>query len=231
MTHRILIVLLAAWVSTAISDLAIAAGGGGGSISVPRTSEPRKQLSPEELAVRSYKRAVKHRENAAKYEQKAHRQSSDKKRDRQLAKAAKEYERCRYDLDEALKHNPNMVEALSDMGFVLRKQGDFASSLVSYDRALELDPRYTPAIEYRGEAYLELGRIDDAKQAYMDLFRQDRELADQLMEAMQGWVERHRATPEATEVSGLDDFELWLTERAKLAAQTAALVVPAEHRW
>jgi tetratricopeptide (TPR) repeat protein len=231
MMQKILIILLAVWGGAAIPDIALAAGGGGGGMSMPRTSQPRKQLSPDELAQRSYKRAVKHRQNAAKYEQKAEKQSSDKGRDKQLARAAKEYQRCRDDLDEALKHNPNMVAALSDLGFVHRKQGDCAGSLVSYDKALELDPQYTPAIEYRGEAYLQLGRIDDAKEAYMVLFRRDRELADQLMDAMQVWVQRHRGEPEGTQVSGLDEFEQWLTERADLAAQTAALATPAERRW
>ena len=54
------------------------------------------------------------------------------------------------------------------MGFAYRKTGDYAKALEMYDKALALQPGFPDAIEYRGEAYLALNRIDDAKQAYLE---------------------------------------------------------------
>jgi tetratricopeptide (TPR) repeat protein len=45
-----------------------------------------------------------------------------------------------------------------------------------YSKALELNPAYPEAIEYRGEAYLGLNKINEAKEAYMALFRESRRL-------------------------------------------------------
>ncbi len=52
------------------------------------------------------------------------------------------------------------------------------------------------AIEHRGEAYLGIDRLDDAKAAYMDLFFHARPLADQLMVPMQAWLQSHRVDGE-----------------------------------
>ena len=64
---------------------------------------------------------------------------------------------------------------------------------MAYDKALSLRPSYPEAIEYRGEAYLALNRVDDAKQAYLDLFAGNRKLADQLLVAMKSWVAEKRS--------------------------------------
>ena len=56
-------------------------------------------------------------------------------------------------------------------------------------------PGFPDAIEYRGEAFLALNRIDDAKQAYMDLFASDRKQAETLMKAMGDWVTQRKAGP------------------------------------
>ena len=232
MQRNIIICLMAIGLLAMLPGLTLAAGGSssGGGMSTSGGLQPKARLTPEELAERSYARAVKHRVKAAVYEEKAIRATSDKGRKKQIAKANKEYKRCGADLDKALEYNPRLVPALSDLGFVLRKQGDYDGSLVTYDKALRLNPSYTPAIEYRGEAYLALGRLDDAKQAYMVLFRQDRALADQLLQAMQLWVERERGNTQS-ETAGREEFEQWLIERSNLAARTAALASPEKQRW
>ncbi len=43
------------------------------------------------------------------------------------------------------------------LGYAYRKRGDYEASLRSYRRALELNPHHRGALEYLGEAYLELG--------------------------------------------------------------------------
>ena len=49
------------------------------------------------------------------------------------------------------------------MGFAYRKLGDYDRALQAYDRALELNPHHRGALEYLGEAYLELDRPELAK--------------------------------------------------------------------
>ena len=54
-------------------------------------------------------------------------------------------------------------DAYNLMGFALRKLGDYDRALEAYDRALELNPHHRGALEYLGEAYLELDRPELAK--------------------------------------------------------------------
>ena len=83
-----------------------------------------------------------------------------------------------------------MYQAYNGMGFSYRKTGDYAKALEMYDRALALKPGFPDAIEYRGEAYLGLNRIEDAKNAYLEVLAADRKQADTLMAAMQKWIEQ-----------------------------------------
>ena len=78
-----------------------------------------------------------------------------------------------------------MYQAYNGMGFCYRKTGDYVKALEMYDRALALKPGFPDAIEYRGEAYLGLNRVDDAKKAYLEILAADRKQADTLMAAMQ----------------------------------------------
>lgn len=50
------------------------------------------------------------------------------------------------------------------MGFAYRKLGDYDRALEAYDRALELNPHHRGALEYLGEAYLELDRPERARE-------------------------------------------------------------------
>jgi tetratricopeptide (TPR) repeat protein len=110
------------------------------------------------------------------------------------------------------------------MGFCQRTLGDSEAALKSYERALKLEPGFPQAIEYRGEAYLNLGRLEEAKAAYLDLFGRERPLADLLLRKMQAWIataKQNEQTPGAQ--ARLDEFAKWVDERAALAQETASL--------
>jgi tetratricopeptide (TPR) repeat protein len=140
-----------------------------------------------------------------------------------LEKAAKAHEKAVRSLRAAIAHDPGMHQAHSDLGFALRRLGDYEGALAAYDRALELSPAYPEAIEYRAEAYLELGRLEDVKSAYMELLRTQRPAADELMAAMRRWVEQRRADAQGLDAAAVEDFALWVEERERAAAQTADL--------
>lgn len=68
---------------------------------------------------------------------------------------------------EAMKavvaRRPHHDNAWTRLGYAHRKMGDYERSLDAYGRALSLNPRNRSALEYLGEAYLELGRVREAK--------------------------------------------------------------------
>jgi tetratricopeptide (TPR) repeat protein len=157
--------------------------------------------------------------------------TDDKKKTKAQDKAKRQYENARGYFAAALQRKAEMYEAWNYVGYTSRKLGDYDKALAAYGEALRLNPNYAEAIEYRGEAYLGLNRIDDAKNAYMQLFQSSRPLADQLMAAMQKWVAEHRAAGNAA--PEVDALAQWIDERSKIAQQTASLATdaPVLHSW
>ncbi|HEY8509277.1 MAG TPA: tetratricopeptide repeat protein [Steroidobacteraceae bacterium] len=167
-----------------------------------------------ESGVRAVKRADKYAANPKKAD-----------------KATDEYARARDLFESAVTEDPQMHEAWNYLGYARRKLGSFESAITAYDRALELKPDYLEAIEYRGEAYLGLNRIEDAKNAYLELFARDRKLADTLLTAMKKWAQAQRGAGNP-DVPALDAFDEWLQERSVIATQVSVLTRErAPHVW
>ena len=192
----------------------------------PSPSSPA--MSPEEIAVQAYNSGIDHRDKGAKLELQAS-SAAAKDRDKIMDKAKKEYANALKDFKRATDNSPKMYQAFNGMGFAYRKTGDYAKALENYDKALALQPGFPDALEYRGEAYLGLNRVDDAKQAYMTLFASDPAQADVLMTAMKNWVEQRKADPAGVDPAALSAFEKWIQERGQLAQLTAPMALTA-HR-
>lgn len=202
-------------------QLAVAAGGS--SKNIPDAPD----MTPEQKALEFYAEGLKHRDKAWKLEEGA---VDNPKRDKMLAKAAKEWQRAERAFREAIDNNPFLHQAHGSLGYAYRKQGNFEDSLGAYNRALELEPRYVEAIEYRAEAYLGLNRVEEAQEAYMELFRLDREQADTLMSAMESWIEEQREGGSMS-AQDLDAFAAWVEERSEIASQTARLIEAQTRDW
>ncbi len=138
-------------------------------------------------------------------------------------KAQKAYKKAIGQFRDAVEQVPAFHQAWSSLGYALRKTGQYQESLEAYDRSLAIDPRYVEAIEYRGEAYLGLDRIEEAKGAYMELFQLDRERAAELMTAMKRWLEERRQDAGDLSPETLDSFATWVEERSDLVAQVGTL--------
>ena len=132
------------------------------------------------------------------------------------------YGRARVRLQALVARSPQFAEAWNALGYTQRKLGAFDDSLASYAKALDLKPGYPEALEYRGEAYLRLNRIEDAKQAYLDLFASNRRIAAALLESMQEWLKAAQAS-HAVDASVVTALQQWVRERSLIATQTAAL--------
>lgn len=199
-------------------------GGGSGMASSPK-------LTPQQMAEMQYNDGLKQQEKADRLHDEAATATDPKKKTKLETDARKAYEKARGSFQNAIKKDATMYPAQGALGYVLRRLGDFEGSLAAYAKALETKPGYTPAIEYRGEAYLGLGRLDDAKAAYMQLFGADRKRADELSTAMTKWVETKRQDPAGVDPKSLDDFSTWLSQRLEIARQTTALLPPKDARW
>jgi tetratricopeptide (TPR) repeat protein len=103
--------------------------------------------------------------------------------------------------------------------------------LSAYAKALEINPNYPDAIEYRGEAYLGLNQIEEAKGAYMALFSSSRPRADELMVAMHHWADARRQDAQGLSTADVEAFAKWMDERAGIASQTASLAIGAKQAW
>lgn len=63
-----------------------------------------------------------------------------------------------YHMTDVINEKPWHDNAHSLLGFAHRKLGDFERSLAFYDKALTLNPHNREALEYLGEAYLDMNQ-------------------------------------------------------------------------
>jgi tetratricopeptide (TPR) repeat protein len=61
------------------------------------------------------------------------------------------------------KLNTDEADRLNLLGFTARKSGDLAAAGDYYQQALALNPKHTGALEYQGELFIQLGKIELAK--------------------------------------------------------------------
>ena len=174
------------------------------------------EASPEQEATRHFNQGIQLRDAAWKAEKKLAAESDPKK----IAKLEKKirgfYEQAVEEQLNATRLNRRFHEAYSSLGYAYRKLGDYTAALKAYDTALALKPDYPEAIEYRGQAYLGLNRIDEAKKAYMALYGSDAEKAGMLLDAFKAWVQSGPDVP----ADQVKEVEGWIADRAKLAALT-----------
>ena len=180
---------------------------------------------PEDLAKAAYNAGVHSIKKAQDSDAEAANAGSPAKSAKAAEKAQKLYRKAAEQFIDAVGAAPTMYQAWNYLGFAKRHLGDYEDSLGAYAKALELNPNYPDAIEYRGEAYLGLNKLDAAKEAYMSLFRDSRPLADELMASMQRWTEARRKDAQGVSGEEIEAFAKWLSERAGVAAQTASMAV------
>ena len=81
-------------------------------------------------------------------------------------------------MSKVIERRPWDDRAHTLLGFAYRKLGRYDASLAHYRRALELNPHNRGALEYLGEAYLELDRPEDALRMLARLESACRRVAD-----------------------------------------------------
>jgi tetratricopeptide (TPR) repeat protein len=193
---------------------------GAGSMPTPA---PMMQKSPHDQAVEYYNSGERRLEKLTKMHDEMKAATDPQKAAGLQQKINKGLESAASDFERATKNDPNLFQAYSELGFTLRKLGRYGESLDAYNKALDLQPGFSPAIEYRAEAYLGLNQLDDVKTAYTALFSGDRPRADILMVSMKSWIVDRKANANGLDAQKLDDFSKWVTQRDTIAGQTSSL--------
>lgn len=212
------ILLIGAAVALPVTIFANGSSMGGSSPSMSAMPE----RTPAAMARDAYNSGIDHRDKGNKLESEAS-AAPEKDRIKTLAKAQDEYGKALKDFQKAAQLDKTLYQALNGMGYAYRKTGNYAKALENYDAALAMAPEFPDAIEYRGEAYLALNRIDDAKKAYLSLFASDRTQATQLLKSMAAWVKAKQADPAGVSADVITGLDTWVKERAQLAGLTASM--------
>ena len=190
--------------------------------SAPSPSAMRTQ-DPHDAAMMSYESGERRLDKIAKMHDELKSETDAKKTEKLKNNISKQLENAAADFKRAIQNDPNLYQAHSELGFALRKLGKYEDSLAAYDRALQIQPGFAPAIEYRAEAYLGLNRIDEARQSYMALFNGDRARADLLLEAMKQWVAAKKTDPSGVDTQQIEQFGKWIEQRDVIHKQTTSL--------
>jgi tetratricopeptide (TPR) repeat protein len=186
---------------------------------------PPVRRSAGQQATDAYNSGVRKVSEAKKYDSEAASAANSDKQAQALGRASKAYRTALDQFQLAANAKPDMYQAWNYIGFTQRHLGDYESALSAYARALELNPAYEEAVEYRAEAYLGLNRIEDAKSAYMDLFAAARPLADELLNSMRRWITERQRDPKGVSSDDLAALAQWVDTRATIAQQTVSLAV------
>lgn len=149
--------------------------------------------------------------------------SNDAERAAALGDAQKAYRASLPNFATAVRLDRTMHEAYTYMGYANRKLGSYDEALRAYEQALKINADSPYAIEYQGEAFLGLNRIDEARFNFLRLYALDPQHAAKLLQAMRAWLAANEAKPPA----GIDMPALasWIAEKS------ASLKVEMKQNW
>ncbi|MFO0635956.1 MAG: outer membrane protein assembly factor BamD [Nannocystaceae bacterium] len=81
-----------------------------------------------------------------------------------------EYAKAREHLEAVLKAHDDFADVHNMMGVILYEAGKSAEACAAFERALALNPRYTEAALNLSVCYNELGRYEDARRVYTQVY-------------------------------------------------------------
>lgn len=189
---------------------------------------PRAALPPtlsEESAIDAYNQGYAAIQRADHSQALAEASSADKEKADAERAARDFYQESLGHFKEATRLDASMHEAYTYLGYANRKLGNHAKALEAYQQALRIHPDYPYAIEYQGQAFLGLNRLDEARFNYLRLYALSKGQAAKLLQAMRAWVDSHQnANLEGVDVSG---FAEWVARRSDVTRDD----VPSDSSW
>jgi len=197
-------------------------GSGGRTQQQPEIPSAPVEVKPEKAAAKAYAAGTKTMAKAHELEDAIAKASDPDKKAKAVSKLEDAYGKALDQFTEVLRNKNDMYDAWNQIGYVHLRFGAFRESIDDYNHALALKPDLLEATQHRGEAFLGIDRLDEAKAAYMDLFFHARPMADQLMVGMQAWLQSHRAAANGMSAASIDAFDKWVQEREGIAKTTAS---------
>jgi len=179
-------------------------------------------VKPDKAAAKAYAAGMKSMVKAHELEDTIAKATDPDKKAKAQSKLDDTYGRALEEFTEVLRNKNDMYDAWNKIGFIHLHFGAYRESIDDYNHTLALKPDLEEAIEHRGEAYMGIDHLDDAKATYMDLFFHARPLADRMMVTMQAWLQSHRASANGIRAADIDAFDKWLQERVGIAKTAAA---------
>ena len=76
----------------------------------------------------------------------------------------KSFEAAIYSLKKAEINSKNDPDIYNYLGFTNRKLGNLEQASYNYSKALKISPKHKGALEYQGEMYLTLGKLEKAEE-------------------------------------------------------------------
>ena len=180
------------------------------------------EVKPEKAAAKAYAAGTKTMVKAHELEDTIAKATDPDKKAKAMSKLEDAYGKALDQFTEVLRNKNDMYDAWNQIGYVHLRFGAFRESVDDYNHALALKPDLPEAIQHRGEAYLGIDHLDEAKAAYMDLFFHARPMADQLMVGMQAWLQSHRSAANGMSATAIESFDKWVQEREGIAKTTAS---------
>ena len=197
-------------------------GSGGRTQQPPEIPSAPAEVKPDKAAAKAYSAALKSMAKAHELEDTIAKSADPDKKAKAASKLDDTYGRALEQFTEVLRNKNDMYDPWNQIGFIHLHFGAYREAIDDYNHALALKPDLPEAIQHRGEAYMGVDHLDDAKAAYMDLFFHARPQADQMMLIMQAWLQSHRASANGMRPADIDAFDKWLQEREGIAKTTAA---------
>ena len=184
------------WMLTTLPLLAAApalasmTGGSSPAPPPPPPQNPAPDMSNKDMSLDASSRQQAERAYAEAYEQ-----ITKAKADVEAGKdknAQKKFKKALESAQEAVHLDAKYYEAWNAVGYASRKLGKYDDALKAYGTCLDIKPDYAPAREYLGEAYIELGQIDKARDQLVMLDHQSAAEESKLLKAkLDVWQAAH----------------------------------------
>jgi tetratricopeptide (TPR) repeat protein len=197
-------------------------GSGGRTAQQEEIPSAPAEIKPDKAATKAYSNGMKTMAKARELEDVIAKSTDPEKKAKAESKLEDAYGKALEQFTEVLRNKGDMYDAWNQIGYLHLRFGAYRESIDDYNHGLKLKPDVLDAVEHRGEAFLGIDHLDEAKATYMDLFFHARPLADQLMAAMQVWLKNHRVAANGVRASDIDSFDKWVQERDGIAKTTAS---------
>ena len=135
------------------------------------------------------------------------------KREKQLAKIEKAYQKAADTFVQAIRTSPNLLEAYTELGQAYRALGKHAEAVQVHNAALKMAPEDVDNLYGRGEAFLALNYLREAATTYTELAGDHQEHADKLMASLKQWVSDHREDPGEIRAEAIETLAAWIEQQ------------------